>query len=596
MKWTSRYARRRLVAALLFVGAAVAAGVPSVLAGPAKPPVPPKKAAPKKAEPPKKVEPKESRPAPSSAAQAAAQDEVSLEAPAAPTAKANNGLQPPDGKWLKDKDGNEYFLQKLEKNGPFLRLGGNRVRTRWGIEIEVVKEDDKYFYYKIYRIANPEQPQRLVPEVTPEEKEKIRASYQVSTPESHRLAYVPFGTGLPTSGQWRNGFDLADMNGDGRLDIVHGPARKSLSYPTIFLGDGKGNWRRWSEARFPRLPFDYGDAAAADFNGDGKMDVALGMHLTGLAVLVGDGQGKFTDWGKGLDLKAATPGDDSTGFSSRAIAAVDWNQDGRPDVLALGEGPRLNLTIHGEARPLSAVQAYGAAVYLNQGDGTWVRKDQGTSNREIFGDSVTVGDFNGDRRKDFATGSNVMASQNLVNYGRQDGGWDSQDIGLVRPGSYVRSVAAGDFNRDGRDDLAVGYLAYEAEAWRGGLDLLLAQAGGGWTRRNLAVREDREEVSAVAAGDLDGDGNPDLVALTGKGETWIFLGDGKGGFTRETAHGIPNYPGECRGYHVQLADLDGDGRDEIVAGFAGESSAMFAPDLCPSGGGLQAWHLKTGVK
>jgi FG-GAP-like repeat len=592
MKWTSRFARRRLVPALLLSVAACAAGAPSVLAA-AKPP--------KKAAPPKKVEKVEKKgtqPAPSPAAQAIAQDEVPLEAPAAaPAAGGADGLQPPDGKWLKDKEGRQYFLKKLEKSGPYRRLGDNRVRTRWGIEIDVAKEDDRYFYYKVYRVEDSFRPEQLGPQLTPAEKEKILASYRVSTPESRRLTFVPFSQGLPTSGQWRNGFDIADMNGDGHPDIVHPPARKSLGYPVLFLGDGKGNWRRWSEARYPRLPFDYGDAAAADFNGDGHLDFALGMHLRGLVVLVGDGKGKFTDWGKGLDLQVpGSQGEDSAGgFSSRAIAAVDWNQDGRPDIVALGEGPRLNLTARGEARPNPIVQSYGVTLYLNQGDGTWVRKDQGNSSREIFGDSVTVGDFNGDRRKDFAIGSNAQGRQSLINYARQDGAWDATDVGLVRPGSYIRSVAAADFNRDGRDDLALGYIGFELEAWRGGVDVLLAQAGGTWVRRTLGVREERVEVSAVAPGDLDGDGNLDLVALTGKGETWVFLGDGKGGFTRETAHGIPNFPGECRGYHVQLADLDRDGRDEIVAGFAGESSPMFAPDLCPSGGALQAWHAAPGA-
>jgi hypothetical protein len=42
---------------------------------------------------------------------------------------------------------------------------------------------------------------------------------------------------------------------------------------------------------------------------------------------------------------------------------------------------------------------------------------------------------------------------------------------------------------------------------------------------------------------------------------------------------------------VRLADLDGDGKAEIVADFAGESSPMNDPDRCPSGGGIQAWHL-----
>jgi Tfp pilus assembly protein PilF len=95
---------------------------------------------------------------------------------------------------------------------------------------------------------------------------------------------------------------------------------------------------------------------------------------------------------------------------------------------------------------------------------------------------------------------------------------------------------------------------------------------------------------ALATGDFDGDGKPDLVALTATGETWIFLNDGKGWFTRETATGIPPYPGGCSGYHVRLADLDRDARAEIVAAFAGENSPANDPDSCPTGGGIQAWH------
>ena len=66
---------------------------------------------------------------------------------------------------------------------------------------------------------------------------------------------------------------------------------------------------------------------------------------------------------------------------------------------------------------------------------------------------------------------------------------------------------------------------------------------------------------ALATGDLQGNGHKDLVALTAIGETLVFLSDGKGHFTRETTP-PPTYPGACRGAHVELADLDGDGRDE----------------------------------
>ena len=494
---------------------------------------------------------------------------------------------PPDGKWLKDKDGRQYYLDKLEKNAHFDRLDAHHVRTAWGITIEPVKEDAKYFYFKVYRVDGPAAPPPAAGP-SPDDLKKLEASYQVDTPESHRLKLVPFSNGLPARGQWRQGFDLADMNEDGNLDIVHSPPRKEPGPPIIYLGDGKGNWRRWTEAKFPHLPYDYGDAAVGDFNGDGHMDIALGVHLRGLLAVTGDGKGNFKEAYKGLDFVLPGQGR-QPGYSSRTIAVTDWNHDGRPDIVAVGEGPRLNL-MGRDARVSPNTESYGVVVYLNQPDGTWKRKDQGTSSREIFADAIVLGDFNGDHRKDFATGSSVMGRKSLVNYSREDGGWNTVDVEPLRPRSYFASVDAVDLNGDGLDDLVVGYISFENATWRSGIDVLYAHKDGTWTRRGLASVERRAQITALSHGDLDGDGKPDLVALTATGETWVFLNDGKGWFTRETATGVAPYPGGCAGYHVRLADLDHDGKDEIVAGFAGEGSPANDPDSCPTGGGIQAWH------
>ena len=556
--------RRRLIPALLLAAAALSAAPRPLLAA-----APPAKPSPSKGA------------APAVPAATPAADD-------AKTAPAKGG--PPNGKWLKDKDGRQYYIDKLEKSVHFDRLDAHHVRTAWGITIDPVKEDDKYFYFKVYKTEGTV----MSPQVTgpsPDDIKKIEASYEVDTPESHRLKFVPFSNGLPVTGQWRNGFDLADMNEDGHLDIVHSPARKAPGPPVIFLGDGKGNWRRWTEAKFPPLPYDYGDAAVGDFNGDGHQDIALGVHLRGLLAVTGDGKGHFKEDYKGLDFTLPGQGR-QPGYSSRVIAITDWNHDGRPDIVAVGEGPRLNLMGRDNAKVTANTEAYGVIIYLNQPDGTWLRKDQGTSSREIFAEALTIGDFNGDHRQDFATGSSVMGKRTLVNLSREDGGWNTVEVDAVRPRAYVASIDAVDLNGDGLDDLVVGYSSFENATWRSGVDVLYAHKDGTWTRRGLAAIEQRTQITALSHGDLDGDGKTDLVALTATGETWVFLNDGKGWFTREAATGIPPYAGGCAGYHVRLADLDGDGKAEIVADFAGENSPANDPDGCPTGGGIQAWHAE----
>jgi hypothetical protein len=435
---------------------------------------------------------------------------------------------------------------------------------------------------------------------TPEQLAAAAATYEPEAGQSERLRLAPLGQGLPTEGQWRNGFDLADMNGDGHLDLVHGPPRKGPGPPQLFLGDGQGGFRRWREARFPPLRYDYGDAAAGDLDGDSRPDIVLGVHLHGLIALAGDGNATFRDWGKGLDF--TVPGRDAAAgaFSSRSIELVDWNGDGRLDILALGEGPRLATPKEPGSLPLPVTtEAFGTAVYLNQGDGSWVRRTGGS---DLFGDALAVADFDGDGRLDFATGSGNTGRKDVLNLGQPDGSWKTVEVPVLRPGILVRSLAAADFDGDGRTELAGGYNAAELGVWRQGLDRLDLQEDGSWQRRTLAAEPGRAGVTALAAGDLDADGRLDLVALTGLGATWIFTGDGKGGFERQKG-APPEYAGRCTGYHVELADLDGRPGAEIVAAFAGELSTplvepkgLVSSGPCPTEGGFQVWSAAAAAR
>ena len=509
---------------------------------------------------------------------------------ASPTTRVASdiALEPPDGKWLVDAAGQEYFASEIPRiEGAYAWVSDERkqVRLAYGLTFDVLSYDDEKFVIKILRPV-PRQPSRVKSGPTAAEREKILAGYKPGIPTADRLTLRPFDDGLPRQGQWRNGFALADIDGDGNLDIVHGPARKSGSTPAIFLSDGRGHWKRWS-AKFPGVPFDYGDAAVADLNGDGRLDLALGSHLRGISALVQDGAGTFRLWSKGIEFGLGADG--ASAFSSREIELVDWNRDGRTDLLALGEGPSM-----GAARAGGGVNpgSRGVVVYLNQGDGSWVKTDGGPRAVTVFGDDLALGDLNGDGRLDFVTGTSSLGQRTLVNLGGADGSWQSVVVEALRPDALVQGVAIADFDRDGKDDFAVSYLSRELDVWRSGVDVLYSRAGNVWERRALASEESQDGVTALAKGDLDGDGALDLAALTGGGRGWVFLGDGKGGFVREESAELDVGERGCRGYHAALADLDGDGADELVGGFAGEGQDLMGRELCPSQGSLRVWKAE----
>ena len=502
-------------------------------------------------------------------------------------------LEPPDGKWLTDEFGRKYFVHKIAKvpQAWVWLEEGKKVQLIRGLQFDVVSYDEKSFDVKIYGtdarmaadIATAAQ-QRT----TPEDLAKAAATYKVDIASSDRLLLTPFSQGLPQRGQWRNGFVVADINEDGKLDIVHGPPRKGGSRPAIFLGDGKGTWRPWAQAAFPAIPFDYGDVAVADFNGDRHPDLAIASHLRGITVLVGDGNGRFSAWSQGIEFEGGEP--DAPIFSSRAVETVDWNGDGRTDLLAWGEGPRLAAArIQGGAG--AEAGSRGAVVYLNQGNGTWQKVAAGPKGDRSYGDAVTVADFNGDGRPDFATSSALSGNRTIFYLNQEDGSWKSLPIVELRQQATFRGVAAGDFNRDGRMDLAVGYSSNELGVARTGIDVLFSRPDGSWERRGLGVEDNRNGIWALTTGDIDGDGALDVVGITGAGGTWVFLGDGKGGFKREQS---PELGGDigCTGYHAALADLDGDGAAELIAGYAGEATVSpmgTVIDTCKSGGSLRAW-------
>lgn len=514
---------------------------------------------------------------------AAASDAPSPTATAAPDPLAP--LVPPDGRWLRDAEGQEYFGLKVpQPKGSYEWIDAQktRARTRNGVEVEVLAHDADSLTIKIYRTDDEAPAAPRGP--SPAELERVARSYVPVATQGKGVKLAPLDAGLPQRGQWRNGFALADVDGDGNLDVTFGPARKSRNAPVVLRGDGKGTWAVWQDARFPSLPFDYGDAAVGDLNADGNADVVLASHLRGIVATVGDGKGGFTEWSKGIEFALPGTADAKPAFTSRAIELADWNRDGRLDVIAVGEGPQLM-----GAGKRTAVErgSRGITVYLNGGDGSWQKRTQAGSGS--FGNTIAVADVNGDGLLDIVAGSERRGFRGILNLGKPDGSWQETEVAEVRPEAIPRAVAVADFDRDGKNDLAVGYVGAELGVERRGVDVLLARDGA-WQRRTLLAEEGRVGINAVASGDLDGDGNPDLVAVDESGALHVFRGDGKGGFRHEPL-ATPALAEACAGYGLDLGKVTGGKSDDVVASFADEDGVLLSGGpTCRSQGALRAWQ------
>jgi hypothetical protein len=259
-------------------------------------------------------------------------------------------------------------------------------------------------------------------------------------------------------------------------------------------------------------------------------------------------------------------------FTSRAIEVIDWNRDGRDDILALSEGP---------ARAGAATTVYqpGKRIYLAGPKGWSLAKGSDAADSTV-GDTIALGDFNADGKTDFITGVSLAGGKSLLNIAESDTKWTVSAVQSLRQGALVRGVAAADLNGDRRDDMFVSWINTEYGVVRSGIDLLLSMPGG-WSLIGLWSFEGRLAVRALGIGDLNADGNHDVVGFTDDAQPVVLLGHGKGKFTLESPDGIDSESIGCAGYHVELVDLDHDGRDEILVGFAGER--------CSGQGSLRAW-------
>jgi len=232
-----------------------------------------------------------------------------------------------------------------------------------------------------------------------------------------------FGIGNGTSTS--NSIAAADFNGDGKLDLVEtcaslddGPCNLLL----IQFGNGDGTFMP-SPAVLTALSFSGSQSiAVGDFNGDGQPDLAVTNSGA-------NGVNVFLNNEGGLTALAAMP---ATGESPTSIAAADFNGDGKLDLAVANSGSN-NVTI-----------------LLGNGDGTFTAAASPAAGTAP--NSIAVADFNGDGVPDLAV-ANAGSSNVTILLGNGDGTFTAGAGPAADTGST--SVVAADFNADGKEDLVV---------------------------------------------------------------------------------------------------------------------------------------------
>lgn len=258
--------------------------------------------------------------------------------------------------------------------------------------------------------------------------------------------------------------------------------------------------------------------AAADFDRDGVLDLALGAFGTSNVMLYrGVGNGTFLP---------AVPRTNTAGGVS--IAAADMNLDGRVDIV-------------------TATQGNAITVMLGNGDLTFQTPTSRTVTPSV--QYLIVADFNADGRPDVAV-SQFMVGQPALSILLGNGDGTLQTPLTSFPSSVSLSVAAGDMNRDGKTDLVL----HNQGPFRA--SVLLGNGNGTFTTSYNASLTSTAELGVA---DFNRDGKPDVACCNpSQGSVTVLLGDGAGALGAGT-----NFPVAGQGIVIP-ADLDRDGAIDLV--------------------------------
>jgi FG-GAP-like repeat/Abnormal spindle-like microcephaly-assoc'd, ASPM-SPD-2-Hydin/FG-GAP repeat len=350
----------------------------------------------------------------------------------------------------------------------------------------------------------------------------------------------------PATGNAPSSVAVGDFNGDGKLDLA--VANYTSNTLSILLGDGTGNFTLASSPATDVGPY---SVAVGDFNGDGRLDLAVANTGSNtVSILLGDGTGNFT-------LASSS----ATGGTAISVAVGDFNGDGKLDLAVANNGSNT------------------ASILLGDGTGNFSLASSPAMESSAY--SVAVGDFNSDGNLDLAFAN---SSVNTVSILLGDGTGNFTLASSPATGVTPISVAVGDFNGDGKLDLVT------ANFLDVGVSILLGDGTG-----NFSLTFSPQTGSApqsVAVGDFNGDGKLDLAVANGGDSTVsILLGDGTGNFALTSSPGTGADP-----QSVGIGDFNGDGKLDLAVANYGSNTVSVLLQVPPPAVTLSPTSLNFGTQ
>jgi hypothetical protein len=324
-----------------------------------------------------------------------------------------------------------------------------------------------------------------------------------------------------------------DFNGDGSEDIVVPNSSTTIG---IFLNQGYGYFQ-------PPVTYNVGlpftALAAGDFNQDHKLDLVTTNSDT-VSVLLGRGDGTFNP-----------PVQYASGASTYWVAVADVNGDGKPDVITSNGGGKVS-------------------ILLGNGDGTFqapVSYDTGAN----YATYIAVADLNGDGKPDLLINSTINTISVLLNKGNGTFG----PYATYQTGYEPSGIAAGDFNHDGRIDLAVSTLCgNDPQCMEGGSISILLGNGDGTFQPQVSYVVAGGYPGAIAAADFNGDGNLDLALPSGD-YLFLFPGKSDGTFGEPLLYPTTGPAFGILAFGIVVSDFNSDGQPDAAVLTSGSSVGNF---------------------